>query len=158
MKILKTHQHKTIINSATSAGTVYYQTELSDAIDALESADGNVFVINELQKHGWKAIDLKHNLFGSAVIDDKLYICNTDGKDILVEDGTLADPENALFEYDTDMLSAYIKLATPDVITKSITGYEVNISDIDSSALDLLKQGVSFVDLIKAAEDLNLTD
>lgn len=71
-------------------------------------------------------------------------------------DGTEVDPEQALDEYETEDLSAYIQDATDDIICASITGYELKFKDIENTAIQILESGVSLKDLIADADELNL--
>lgn len=155
MKIIKNFSSP--ITAATSVGTTYYKASIDELIDALKTSDGNIWVINMLEYKGWDAIDFDNNLFGSKVIGDDLYLCETDGQDIQIN-GQLVDPEKALDEYDVSELSAYIKPADSKKLTNSITGYEVKITDVDDTAIDLLKVGNSFIDVVKDAEELGLLD
>lgn len=136
-------------------GTVYYRCSLAQVISALQESDANVWIIGELSEYGWSALDLDNNLFGSKIIRGTLYICRTDGYMIDI-DGTEVDPEQALSEYGTEDLSAYIQDATDDIICASITGYELKFKDIENTAIQMLESGVSLKDLIAGADELNL--
>lgn len=156
MKIIKaSNANKNIIQAATSIGTTYYEVDIDDALDAIEKSDGNIWILSVLRSDGWDALDLDNNLFGSRVIDDKLYICQTDGQDIQVDE-ELVDPEKALDKYSIEELSAYIQPADDDTITKNITGYEISFSDVEKVAKELLEEGYSFNDIVRDAEDLSL--
>ena len=156
MRITKNSKLQSI-EAATSYGTKFYRTTIDETIDALKQSNSNIWVIYMLESEGWNAIDFDNNLFGSKVIDDELFICETDGQDIQVN-GHFIDPEKALEEYDVSELSAYIQPADKDKIAKSITGYEVKISDVDKVAIELLDNGYSFTDVVKDAEELELLD
>ena len=112
------------------------------------------YVINE---YGWDALDFKHNLFGSEIIDDVLYICKTDGYEIQIN-GEDVEPEFALEDYSVEELSAYIDDADDDIITNSITTYELKPIDLDEVSLRLLELGNSFIDVVKAAQDADIID
>lgn len=143
------------IQGAESIGTTFYSADLKTVQEVLKSNHLNLFAQYSIDEYGWDAIDFKHNLFGSEVIDDILYICVTDGQDINIE-GKSVDPESALTEYDVSSCEDYIQEATDDIILKHITVYEVIVDDIDTAALELLKQGESFEDLMEAAQELDL--
>lgn len=138
--------------SQKNSGTTFYKVSLPDLIDMLRKLDANIIMIGALEMDGWSCIDFEKNLFGSAVIDDDLYLCKTNGKDIIVN-GEEVDPEYALEEYTLEELSDYIADATPEDIRLEITPYEVTNFDIEDVALDQLQAGVSFRTLVHAAED-----
>ena len=113
----------------------------------------NVWLLQRLESVGWEAIDLKNALFGSDVIDDVLYICCTDGKDIQVGD-SLVDPEMALRGYSPEELRSYIVDADDKIVKRYVTEFALAEFDIDESAEQLLKEGKSFIDLMEAAQNL----
>lgn len=145
------------VTAASSYGTKFYKVTIEDVIDALKQSNGNIWVIHMLESEGWDAIDFENNLFGSRVIDDELFICETDGQDIQVN-GRSVDPEKALDIYSISELSAYIQPADVNKITSSITGYEIKLSDVDNVAVELIQSGHSFTDVVKDAEELGLLD
>ena len=155
MKIIKSSNKLETISATKQLSTVFYETTIENAIDALERSNGNIWVIELLKSNGWDAIDFKHNLFGSKVIDDKLYICETNGQDIQVN-GQPVDPERALEECSIEDLSEYIQPASDDKITSSITGYEITVSNVEDVAIQLLEDGNSFSDVVRDAEELEL--
>lgn len=158
MKLLKRSLHSNVpIKSAYTIGTVYYETTLNQVIDALENNDANMWLILALKESGWDSIDFKNNMFGSKVINDKLYICQTNGQDINVS-GKDVDPETALDDYELSELSAYIEPASDDIIIKNITGYEIKITNVNETAIELLQHGNSLLDVVKDAEELGLLD
>lgn len=142
-------------NMNTSRGTTYYRCSLSEIIDSLSDTDANPWIISELSNYGWDAIDFKHNLFGSRIIDGILYICETNGQDISVN-GNNIDPETALNEYSLEDLSNYITKADDKIISSKITGYEIQFKDIDTTAIHLIESGISFQDVVQYADELNL--
>lgn len=131
--------------------TTFYRATLTDVVNAT-AEDGNLWVAYALFIYGWGAINFKSHLFGSKVIDDVLYICDTDGRDILVDNETV-EPEMVLEEYSIEDLEFYIKDATPAVINRFITSYEIKTPDFNKWAPDLLKQGYTFIELAEDMED-----
>lgn len=158
MRIHKSNNsHQVAVKSATTSGTTFYEVELDQAIEILNKSKDNIFIVHELETRGWAAVDTENHLFGSAIIDDKLYICNTDCQDIMVN-GDMVNPETALEDCHIDDLVEYIKPATDKIVNMYLTDYEVPIRDIDESAIELLSQGYNFIDLAKAADDMGLLD
>ena len=133
-------------------GTIYYKTTVEEIIDTLKDQEANPWLIAAFQNDGYDAIDFKHNLYGSAVLDDGLYICVTDGHDIEVN-GEEVDPEDALEDYSVDELSKYIQPATPDIIKRWITPDEIKKPWLDKWAPELLNSGHSFIELAEAAKE-----
>lgn len=162
MKIIKNNSqpnpNSVRIAAASDFGTTYYAAEIDDIIDAMDdNPDTNIWVRHAIEKSGLEALNLEDSLFGSAVIDDKLYICRTDGKDIQIA-GQDVDPEKALSDYSVEELSAYIQPSTPEIITSSITEYEIKFPDINEAASDLLEVGHTFEELMKAATEIELLE
>lgn len=140
------------ITAATQSGTTYYKTTVEQIIDTLKADEANPWLIAAFQNDGYDAIDYKHNLYGSAVLDDGLYICVTDGHDIEIN-GEQVDPEAALEDYPVEELSAFIKPATDDIIRRWITPDEIKVPWLDGWAADLLDSGYSFIELAEAAKE-----
>lgn len=145
------------ITAATQSGTTFYKCTLDQVIEALKKADSNIWLQYVINEYGWDALDFKHNLFGSEIIDDVLYICKTDGYEIQIN-GEDVEPEFALEDYSVEELSAYIDDADDDIITNSITTYELKPIDLDEVSLRLLESGNSFKDVVKAAYDADIID
>lgn len=155
MKIIKNPNCITTSSAITAAryvGATFYYTDLDNAREVLKNNDLNIFAQYWLDQYGWEAINLKDNLFGSQIIDDLLYICVTDGSDIKIN-GKAVDPESALEKYGVEACSAYIEPAPDDIITRYISEYEIDITDFEEAAMELLKDGYSFEELYKAAKD-----
>lgn len=139
-------------NEARKAGTTYY-TITKDALrKAFDGDSENVWLKAAIESDGFGAIDLDKNLFGSKVIGDTLYLCITDGRDIMV-DGIAVDPEEALDEYTPEQLSDFVAHATDKLIRRYITPYEIYEPDFDELAVNLLKDGVSFGRLVDDYEE-----
>lgn len=146
------------VTAAENNGTMFYRCTLDQVINAHRDANSNVWLIYALEEYGWNAIDFDHNLFGSALIDDDLYICKTDGYEININ-GENVDPETALEYYDIEELSGYIENADDDIILHSITTYELsNKLDINELAIQMLNDQYSFLDLVEAAKDADFIE
>ena len=133
-------------------GTHFYSATYDQVKDALNTYDTNLFVLYAFEKDGWDAIYMS-KLFGSDIIDDILYICVTDGKDIYVQ-GESVDPEAALSEFDITELQDYIEPADDEIIRQHITSYEIRINDIELIAINMLEDGISLNRLIENYNDL----
>lgn len=160
MKI--TNNKKTSFTKVTAAletGTHFYKMSLDQVIDSLNDNDGNLWLIYSLQKYGWNALDMDHNFYGSALMDDTFYLCVTDGHEVEINDET-HDPEYLIEDLGIDSLSSYVKAATDEIIHKYITPYEMNFKtiDVDQIAIDLLNDDYSFIDIVKYAKDADISD
>ncbi|MCM1222054.1 MAG: hypothetical protein NC548_47050 [Lachnospiraceae bacterium] len=136
------------VSPAKNSGTTFYSASAEDIIDAYRDETLNVWVRKAFIEEGLDAIDFDHNLFGSKVIDDMLFICVTDGQDIEVN-GELVNPEEALEIFTPDELLEYTRQASKNVIRRYITEYEIKIPDFDNWAVDLLNDGYDFSKLVK---------
>ena len=140
-------------------GTTFYKITLDNAIDAYEST--NIIVWQELLDNGWDAFDISKYLYGSAIIDDVLYVCDTDGTEIAVDGFGAVEPEEALETVDIELLNDYI--IVPDakqIVNRLITPYDLNdeLVDLDDIAIQLLEKGYSFMDILRAAKDAQLVE
>lgn len=141
-------------NPAQSVGTTYYMVDLDEAIDILDNDKSNCWVFISLRENGWDCLDMDNNLFGSAIIDDTLYICITDGSDVYV-DGKAVDPEEALEEYDVEDLADYILPATDKIVERYISPYELKTPDFNELA-PLLIESRDFERMVKDMEEFDL--
>lgn len=141
-------------NPAQSAGTTYYMVDLDEAIDILDNDKSNCWVFISLREYGWDCLDMDNNLFGSAIIDDTLYICITDGTDVYV-DGKAVNPEDALEEYDIEDLADYIVPATDKIVERYISQYELKTPDFNELA-PLLIESRDFERMVKDMEEFDL--
>lgn len=161
MKRLKrtvTSSNAILADTDKGIGTTYYVASLKEVKDAIiNSKDVNIWVKHVIEKYGFDAIDFNKGLFGSRVVDGNLYICKTDGQNIVI-DGYEVDPEFALEEYPIDKLDDYIEPADSKLIIQSISDYEVKFENIDEIAVELLNEGNSFEDVVKSAYDISLID
>ena len=137
-------------------GTTYYKITLDEAKSAYE--DENSIVFGALNLYGWEAINVYRYLIGSEIVDNVLYLCVTDGNEIEA-DGELLDPEEAMAAVGPDYLQSYISSATPEIIIKQLTPYDLSDDvDIDEVVLNLLEDGYSFYDIVKDAADAQLIE
>ena len=120
-------------------GTTFYSLTMDQILDFFEDKKQNAWIYMSFKESGWKAIDFEHNLFGSKVVDDILYLCVTDSADIEVN-GKSVDPEDALEDYAPEDLAEFIKEGTDAVIKRYITEYEVFTPKYNEWASDLLKE------------------
>lgn len=154
MKIIRTSKSANSIRKIVAAegiGTTYYKATIDDVVDAIQDGS-NLFVYYAMLALGFEAIDLDHHLFGSYIDGNNIYFCDTDGEDIEVQ-GKLFNPEDAMEEFGPEALESYIQDATPEIIRRFITPYELNF-DIDEGAYWLMKDGFGFTEIVKAYEDL----
>ena len=145
-------------------GTTFYKITYDAIVDAYE--DYNIVVWQALKNYGWDAFDISKYLYGSQMFDDVLYVCDTDGVDIEVEDAGefgengMINPEEALAAVGPESLQEYIKVPDDDEIRKLVTPYDLNEGglDLDEIATQLLQQGYSFNEIVTAAADAQLIE
>lgn len=145
-------------------GTTFYKITYDAIVDAYE--DYNIVVWQALKNYGWDAFDISKYLYGSQMFDDVLYVCDTDGVDIEVEDtggfgdNGLLNPEEALAAVGPESLQEYIKVPDDDEIRQLVTPYDLDEgeSDLDEIATQLLQQGYSFNEIVTAAADAQLIE
>lgn len=144
-------------SSGHSTGTTYYSATLDKIIKAYEGYNKNIWVWNAFKRYGFYAIDFDHNLYGSAVVDDTLYICVTNGQDIEVN-GEYIDPEDAFDKYTPEDLADYIKPATDKIIERYITEIEIEEPDFTKEAYYILEHDidVDFKDLVDGYEPFKI--
>ena len=150
--IISKLKHNKIISAAsdTTIGSKLYEITLPEIEDAYK--DKNRFIYEYIKDEGWDAINFK-SIFGSDVIDDKLYLLVTDGKLIRSELGDI-DPSTMLQEFSIEELDFLIERnVTPDFIRTKLSLYEFHLKDMDNDrtnqyAIAGLEDGVNFEDLI----------
>lgn len=146
------------IAASSDYGTKFYAASLDQILNVLNNDEhSNVWVKYVLTKQGLSALDMKEHFYGSAVFGDTLYICKTDGKDILV-DGKHINPEEAFDKYDPEDLTDYIEDASDEVISDSITHYELKFNDVDGIAKEMLDSGHSIVEMFNDALEIGILD
>lgn len=138
-------------------GTVWYKASYIKIKNALGDAipDVNPWISIYFDRENFKSIDFNHNLWGSFVEGDDLYICVTDGYDIEIN-GEMVDPEQAYELYGLKALSDYIQPATDQIITSKITDDEMFAVPFDDLIDDVLAGGWSFTEAVKYAIDAGL--
>lgn len=144
-------------------GTTFYKITYDAIVDAYE--DYNIVVWQALKDYGWDAFDISKYLYGSQMFDDVLYVCDTDGVDIEVDDAGdfgdngLLNPEEALAAVGPESLQEYIKVPSDDEIRKLVTPYDLSDGyDLDEIATQLLAQGYTFNEIVTAAADAQLIE
>lgn len=155
-KLLRRIQSDTVIKDAINDGTRFYAVSEDQLKDAFRTESNNIirYIIN---RDGVNAFDLDRALFGSAVFDDVLYICDTDGKQILVN-GKEIDPEDALDTYGVEELEDYIEDADDKIIKRKLTFYELKHMNLDNLAKEMIENNFGFTELVRNAEELGLLD
>lgn len=156
MKIRKTHSKTPVASSMKvmaadlqSIGTVYYRVLAAQIESAYEDEDP--FIYYAVLEDGLDAINLD-TMVGSKVIDDELFICQSDGQEININ-GEMVDPFVALEDYTPEDLEDYIEDVDQKFILDNITIYEINrksiLNNIDDAAKDALDRGYSFTNIVK---------
>lgn len=150
------HKHNQVtIKAAQSPGTVFYKITLEEAIEALQGE--NEILLYMLRNHGWDALDMEGYFWGSTVEGDTFYFCDTDGMEIDIR-GELVEPEQAIEELGLSGIEPYLQDATPQIIKRNITEYELAPLDLDKVALEMLREGYHFEQIYEAAKDASLVD
>ena len=137
---------ESLIMKITSAkkfdyGTTFHKVTEELLQDSFTFADDNIFLVDEIKSYGMGAIKEDSLPLGSAIVDDVLYICDTDGKDIDVG-GTEIFPEAAIEEVGISALKDYIEDANEKTVQHYITPYEIDFEDITETAKRLLNSGL----------------
>lgn len=139
--------------------TRFYKLTLDELLDILRENGCNIITIWQLEEQGFSALDFKHSLWGCGVVDDFLYICDTDGKDILIN-GKQVDPEevvNLLADGDIDesAFSDYIVEPDEKYIRRWVDPDAMVQPDFEEAALALLQQPYKYTlqQIAKAADD-----
>lgn len=143
------------IKPATIKGTKFYAATINDLIGAFSGDKDNVWIKAAFEEDGFDAINFKNSLLGSKVIDETLYICETDGMQVDI-DNYEYDPEKILDEVDVSDIEDMIETADDDIIHKYISEYELNTPDFDKLGVKLLNDGVKFKDLVSGYEEFDI--
>ena len=131
------------VEDVVEAKTTYYRVTVKDLLDYFK--DKNVWMWAAFDNEGFDCLDIK-SLYGSAIIGDTLFLCETNGVEIEV-DGEQVDPETALEDYSISALSKYIKDVTDKAIEKNIDEYVIKGFKYDKWAPDLIKK-YDFTDMV----------
>lgn len=139
-------------------GTTFYAITIEAAVQAYQ--DNNLIVYQALRDYGWDAFDISKYLVGSAIIDDVLYLCVTDGIDLDITGVGLVDPEEAISSVELESLSEYITEPTDKEILKHLTPYDLDdeVLDLDNIAEELLLSGYTFIEIVKSAAAARLIE
>ena len=137
------------------SGTTFYKASLDEVQDILAQQNANIILRFLLDKRGFNALAL-NKFYGGGEYDDELYICVTDGVDIQIGDEEIY-PEEVLETVGPDEAADYIKPATPEIIHRYVTTYELAPFDIDDVAKEMINSGIyDFLDVVKAAQDADI--
>lgn len=140
------------IQPALYEGTTFYAATLEQIINAYSNNNKNCWILESFKENGLNILDAGAITIGSKIEDNTVYICVTDGADIIVN-GTPINPETALDDYTTTELNEYIEPASDSVITRYITELEIETPDFDDLAPKLLESGVRFSRMVSDYED-----
>lgn len=152
MKVTK--RNRSITAAEIDQPTAWYEADLDMVRNAL--LEENLILYGAIQTHGFDAIkDIDMNIPGSYIDDatDRIYICVTDGSQVIV-DGEEVDPDDAMEEYGPEAMQEYIFPATNQMIVSKLTSYEINNYDLDLVAQDLMDESYSFIDIYEAYKDI----
>ena len=130
-------------------GTIFYSVSLEDAISYLQTEQSNLFLLYAIKSIGWDALDIDQ-FYGGAVLDNVLYMCDTDGSDIDIN-GQRVSPDDVLLNYDVADIQDYIEIADSKFVKDHITIYEMKKLDsksISQYAKDMLNDDVNFDDVV----------
>lgn len=144
----------TSITAAEVIGTVFYEVTEDQLKSYYDESVDNMISKYLVREYGFDAFDLDR-MYGSAVVDDNLYICVTDG-DYIEIDGYEINPEDALQEYSIEDLQAFIQPADDEIMKRYVSSYEFKTPDMDEVALELLTAGHSFYQIVEDANELDL--
>lgn len=156
-EMMKIRSNSTITAAIDDTGTTFYKVTVADLVNHYKESN-NIVTSAIIDMYEFDVFDLDR-MYGSAIIDDTLYLCVTDNKDIIV-DGEAVDPEHALEEYDIEDLEDYIEPATDEVLNRYASYYEFDPSkiDIDEVAAELLNGGHHLTQIIEDMTDIDLLD
>lgn len=158
MKISRTHKQVEIASSKKimaadleSIGTTYYRISSDQILKAYSAKTEDPFIYYAIAEDGLAAINLD-TLVGSQIVDDELYICQSDGQNIIV-DNTEVDPFVALEEYGVEACENYIEDVDSKFILDTITIYEIDrksiIAHLNDAAADALDREYDFTTLVR---------
>ena len=156
MIIKKANRQTPIMSAETIAGTTWYPVTLKQFKDFAEDNIENVFLKYTIIYDGFDALDLDL-MYGTRIVDDTLYICSSDGKDIQVGNEEV-DPEFALDKYSPDELSAYMEDVTDKVLESHTTANDFNRElleeNLNNAAIEALQDDVDFSELIDYYDEI----
>lgn len=138
------------------SGTTFYYITEDDLLKFYDKNDNGIlrFIVD---RDGFDAFDLD-KLYGSQLFGDILYLCVTDGNEIMV-DGELVAPEEVLDIYTPEDISEYEKHANDGIIRRYLSEYEMKEVDLDDVAFDMINDGYAdFTEVVKWADELDWLD
>ena len=139
------------MSAETIAGTTWYPVTLKQFKDFAEDNIENVFLKYAVTYDGFDALDLDL-MYGTRIVDDVLYICSSDGKDIRVGNEEV-DPEFALDTYTPDELSVYMEDVNDKVLEShtTVNDFDKDLlkENLDNAAIEALQGGSDFPKLIE---------
>lgn len=112
------------ITAASGIGTTWYRVTPDQFRKFIEDREDNLFVKYTALTNQFDCLNLSQ-MFGSAIYDDELFICETDGQPIVVGPDADVDPETAFESYTPEDLHAYIEDAKTETLIKYITYREI---------------------------------
>lgn len=153
---MKISKHK--IEAAESSfrfGTKFYKVEYDDLLRAYK--DENHFIYQFLKEEKMDAINIDQ-MYGSKIIGDTLYICQTDGQLVEINDED-AEPEDILDNYKIEDIQDLIyDLKDLKEIRSKVSEYELKEDILEKNINRYARQilnSVDFVDLVDDYEDLH---
>jgi hypothetical protein len=150
MIIKKTNKYTPIMSAEMISGTTWYPVTAKQFKEFAEDIIENIFIKYTAIYDGFEALDLDL-MYGTRIIDDVLYICSSDGKDIRIGDEEVS-PEFALDNFTPDELSAYMEDATDKVLESHTTANDFDKDllkeNLDNAAIEALQDGIDFSELI----------
>lgn len=143
------------ITAAEKLGTTLYEVT-RDQLEAFYRDQDNMVATYLVDNYGFEAFDIEH-MYGSAIIDDTLYICDTDGDYVIVDDVDV-NPETLLEDYDLSQLTEFLRPADEQVLKRYVSLYEMIVPkglSLDDIALELLNAGHHFTTIVEDANQLD---
>lgn len=146
-----------ISKNSNGFGTTYYKITENQLLKYFDKSK-NQIVRFLVSNNGFDAFNLDL-LYGSRIVDDVLYLCVTDGREIEIN-GNEADPESAIDDYGISGIQKYIKNVTDDIMGRYLTDYELTTDyDLNELAFDIISgKYADFTQVVKDAEELDILD
>lgn len=153
MKIYRTTHQAVTAAENDGIGTTWYRVTSEQFRNFIDDREENVFVKYTANTNGLESLNISQ-MFGSAIYDDELFICVTDGQPIVVGADANVNPETAFENYTPEELEAYIEDAKDSELTKYITYREFKQELLDddqtNAAIEALQSGdYTLEDVIK---------
>ena len=153
MKVHRSQHQPVVAAENKGIGTTWYKVTFQQFKNFIEDYEPNLFVKYTALTNQFECLDI-NQMYCSAIYDDELFICETDGQPIVVGTDAEVDPETAFEDYTPEELHAYIEDAKNSTLTKYITYREFNQDLLEDdrieAAVEALQSGhYSIEDLIK---------